>query len=143
MLDSRPLPVISAETPEGRRVPDLFRQEGGLPALAVWLEEGRCVRVAPQMAGQKLQVIAPVVQQDLDLVPAGQPSGQGGMPQALPGPHQEQEPDRQGVQGGAALRQLVQNGLGGAAGAGGGLPVPGGRPVNFPPEFSGREPSVD
>ena len=40
MLDSRPLPVISAETPEGRRVPDLFRQEGGLPALAVWLEEG-------------------------------------------------------------------------------------------------------
>lgn len=40
MLDSRPLPVISAETPEGRRVPDLFRQEGSLPALAVWLEEG-------------------------------------------------------------------------------------------------------
>ena len=40
LLDSRPLPRLSAGTPEGEVIPDLFRQEGGQPALAVWLEEG-------------------------------------------------------------------------------------------------------
>lgn len=40
LLDSRPLPRLSASTPEGETIPDLFRQEGGRPVLAVWLEEG-------------------------------------------------------------------------------------------------------
>lgn len=40
LLDCRPLPRLSAGTPEGEVIPDLFRQEGGRPALAVWLEEG-------------------------------------------------------------------------------------------------------
>ena len=39
LLDSRPLPCISAGTPDGERAPDLFRQDGR-PALAIWLEEG-------------------------------------------------------------------------------------------------------
>lgn len=39
LLDSRPLPCISAETPDGEWIPDLFRQDGR-PALAIWLEEG-------------------------------------------------------------------------------------------------------
>lgn len=39
LLDSRPLPCISAGTPDGEWIPDLFRQDGR-PALAIWLEEG-------------------------------------------------------------------------------------------------------
>ena len=40
LLDSRPLPRLSAETPEGERIADLFRPTDGRPALAIWLEEG-------------------------------------------------------------------------------------------------------
>ena len=39
LLDCRTLPPLSAETPDGRQIPDLFRQDGR-PALALWLEEG-------------------------------------------------------------------------------------------------------
>ncbi len=63
------------------------------------------------MPGRRLQIVLPIVQQDAGLRQAFQRAGQGGLGQAVPAPHQEQERQGRRLPAGQQLVQHVLRGL--------------------------------